>query len=289
MSEPMAYGHGRKKSDSNADSDTCLLHTVASGNGPPLVLIHGVAGSHMVWDHIVPFLEPYCTVIRMDLLGYGHSPKPRGTYTPYRHVAAIRSTLDQRGIVGPLAIVGLSMGTNLMLEYALRWPDQVREMIGIGFPFYSSEADARVGLKNNAWTRLALERPMMARVLVPTVWWLGRLIPGLISRQATIYTGPMAKDALRARYTSFRSSLIHCMVEYRLEGPLKASGQVRRLFIHGDDDQWSSTKAVQQAIRPFAHSDLRSIGNAPHNLAVAEPALTATLMLEFLGVRSETE
>jgi pimeloyl-ACP methyl ester carboxylesterase len=275
--------------DSHADSDTCLLHTVTSGTGPSIVLIHGVAGSHLVWDRIVPLLEPHFTLIRMDLLGYGHSPKPRGTYTPHRHVAAIRRTLDHLGIVGPNSFVGLSMGTNLVLEYAMRWPDQVRELIGIGFPFYSSEADARIGLKNNVWTRLALEHPMMARVFVPTVWWIGRLLPGLFSRHATIYTGPMAKDALRARYTSFRSSLLHCMVEYRLQGPLEASGQLRRLFIHGDDDQWSSAEAVQQAIRPFAHSDFRSIRNAPHNLAVAEPPRTAKLMLEFLGAGSETE
>jgi pimeloyl-ACP methyl ester carboxylesterase len=62
---------------------------------------------------------------------------------------------------------------------------------------------------------------------------------------------------------------------------------VRRLFIHGGDDQWSSAEDVQNAIEPFALSDLRVIDNAPHNLAVAEPARTATLMLDFLGVKSE--
>jgi len=241
----------------------------------------------MVWDRIVPLLDPYFTVIRMDLLGYGHSPKPRASYTPYRHVAAIRRTLDHGGIVGPYSFVGLSMGANLMLEYATRWPNDVREMIGIGFPFYPSEAEARVGLKNNLWTRLTLEHPLMARAFVPAVWRLGRLTPGIFSRRATIYTGAMAKDALHARYTSFRSTLLHCMVEYRLENPLQASAWIRRLYIHGGDDQWSSADDVQSAIEPFALSELRVIDNAPHNLAVAEPARTAALMLDFLGVRSE--
>jgi len=63
--------------DPEPDSDPYLLHCVTSGSGPPMVLIHGVAGSHMVWDRIVPLLEPHFTVIRMDLLGYGRSPKPR--------------------------------------------------------------------------------------------------------------------------------------------------------------------------------------------------------------------
>jgi pimeloyl-ACP methyl ester carboxylesterase len=59
---------------------------------PSTVLIHGVAGSNMMWNRMVPLLEPYFTVIRVDLLGYGHSPKPRVQYTPLRRVTAIRNT-----------------------------------------------------------------------------------------------------------------------------------------------------------------------------------------------------
>jgi pimeloyl-ACP methyl ester carboxylesterase len=269
--------------DPEPNSDPYLLHSVTSGSGPPMVLIHGVAGSQMVWDRIAPLLEPHFTVIRMDLLGYGRSPKPRVRHTPLRHVTAIRRTLAHAGVTGPLALVGLSMGSNLMLEYALRWPDETQAMIGIGFPFYPSEAAARIGLRHNLWTRLALQFPVLASVTVPLVWWVGRLAPGVLSRNATIYTGDMAKDALRARYQSFRSSLLHCMVYYRLQEPLRASGSRRRLFIHGSDDQWASTEVVREALSPYALSALRVIDDAPHNLAVADPERTAALILEHMG------
>jgi pimeloyl-ACP methyl ester carboxylesterase len=177
------------------------------------------------------------------------------------------------------------MGSNLMLEYAMRWPDEVAAMIGIGFPFYPTEVAARIGLRHNVWTRLALQFPMLAGVLVPVAWRVARMTPGVFSRGATIYTGAMAKDALRARYRSFRSSLLHCMVHYRLQEPLKASGGVRRLFVHGSDDQWASAEAVRAALDPYPRSDLRIIDGAPHNLAVAEPARTADLILEHLGLR----
>jgi pimeloyl-ACP methyl ester carboxylesterase len=275
--------------DPPPDSDPYLLHSVTSGSGPPMVLIHGVAGSHMVWDRLAPLLDPHFTVIRMDLLGYGHSPKPRVLHTPLRHVTAIRRTLAHGGVVAPVALVGLSMGSNLMLEYALRWPDEVQEMIGIGFPFYPSEAAARVGLRHNLWTRLALQFPILASVTVPMVWRAGRLAPGVLSRNATIYTGDMAKDALRARYQSFRSSLLNCMVRYRLQEPLRASGGVRRLFIHGGDDQWAPPDVVREALRPFALSDLEVIAHAPHNLAVAEPARTAELIRNHVGSGARSE
>jgi pimeloyl-ACP methyl ester carboxylesterase len=283
--------------DPEPDSDPYLLHCVAtgtgvttgstSGSGPPLVLIHGVAGSQMVWDRIVPLLEPHFTIVRMDLLGYGHSPKPRVRHTPLRHVTAIRRTLAHEGVTGPIVLVGLSMGSNLMLEYALRWPDEVRAMIGIGFPFYPTEAAARIGLRHNLWTRLALQVPLLASIIVPLVWWAGRLAPGVLSRNATIYTGEMAKDALRARYQSFRSSLLHCMVNYRLQEPLRASGSTRRLFIHGSDDQWASVEAVRQALHPYPLSELHVIEDAPHNLAVAEPARTAALILDHMGWQAD--
>jgi pimeloyl-ACP methyl ester carboxylesterase len=268
--------------DRSPDTDSYVLHSVVSGNGPPLVLIHGVAGSHLVWDRLVPLLEPHYTVARVDLLGYGHSPKPRLTYSPHRHVAAIRRTLGQKGLVAPFVVVGLSMGANLMLEYALRWPEEVDAMIGIGFPYYASETSARVGLRHNPWTRMALQHPALARVGVPPVWSIARLTPGLLSRNSNIYTGAMAKDALRASYRAFESSLLHCMVHNRLDGPLAASATRRRLFIHGGDDQWATAAVVREALAPFPNSTLHVIDSAPHNLAVAEPDRTASLILTHL-------
>jgi pimeloyl-ACP methyl ester carboxylesterase len=268
--------------ESSPETDSSLLHSVASGAGPPMVLVHGVAGSHMVWDRLVPLLEPHFTVIRVDLLGYGHSPRPDGPCTPHRHVAAIRRTLAQRAPASPYVMVGLSMGANLMLEYAQRWPDEVGDLIGIGFPYYSSEAAARVGLRHNVWTRIALQYPTLAQVAVPLAWSIARLIPGLFERNSTIYTGAMAKDALRANYGAFESSLLHCMVHYRLDGPLAASGTRRRLFIHGGDDQWATADEVRAALVPFPDTELHVIEGAPHNLAVSEPDRSSELILDYL-------
>jgi pimeloyl-ACP methyl ester carboxylesterase len=238
----------------------------------------------MVWDRLAPYLEAHFTLIRMDLLGYGHSPKPPLVHTPQRHVTAIRRTLVHHGVDAPLALVGLSMGSNLMLEYALRWPSEVDAMIGIGFPFYPDEAAARIGLRHNLWTRLALQFPAIAGFVVPAAWRVARLTPGVLSRGAKIYTGAMAKDALLARYQSFRSSLLNCMVYYRLQEPLRASGGVRRLFVHGSDDQWAGVETVRAAVGTYPLTDFRMIDGAPHNLAVAEPARTATLILAHLGL-----
>ncbi|HXW38960.1 MAG TPA: alpha/beta fold hydrolase, partial [Acidimicrobiales bacterium] len=228
-----------------ADEGTAgpLLHMVERGRGPRLVLVHGVAGSHMVWDDITPYLEAHFTLTTIDLLGYGHSPRPRIEYTPAVHVEAIRRTLRRAGIDAPYTLVGLSMGADLALEFARRWPAEVTVLIGIGFPYFANEAEARIALQHNGWIRLTLRHPWLAAVATPTVWWLGRHTAWLFKARSTMYSPPVAADALRASYFAFRSSLYNCMVHYRQDAALDASGEMRRLFIHGDDDQWAGPQA----------------------------------------------
>src|ERR1039458_5557259 len=91
--------------DPEPGSDPYLLHSVTSDSGPPMVLIHGSAGSVGLKTLIRPLLEPHFTVIRMDLLGYGRSPKPRVRHIPLRNVTAIRRTLAHGGVAGPVALV----------------------------------------------------------------------------------------------------------------------------------------------------------------------------------------
>jgi pimeloyl-ACP methyl ester carboxylesterase len=46
-----------------------------TGNGPPLVLLHGTPFSSVVWRRIAPYIAAHRTVIWFDLLGYGQSEK----------------------------------------------------------------------------------------------------------------------------------------------------------------------------------------------------------------------
>ncbi len=253
-----------------------------SGRGPTVVLVHGVAGSHRIFDLVVPLLEREFTVVRVDLLGYGHSPKPRAAYTPDVHVEAIHDGLAAHGVVGRFALVGLSMGVNLVLAYAARWPEDVSGIVGVGFPYFPTAPAARRGLQENLFTKLAIERPVLASVAVPVAWFVGRHLSPVARRMTTIYTPEMAREAMMCRYLAFRRSLVNTMIENRLEGVLGASGDRRRLFIHGGSDQWCSVDQVRVALAPYGESHLEVIDGAPHNVVVTEPARTAALIADHL-------
>ena len=247
-----------------------LLHLVCSGRGPVIVLVHGVAGSHMIWDLLVPYLEEHKTVARVDLLGYGSSPRPSTECTADAHVEAIRHTLQEAGISAPYTLVGLSMGANLALTFAARWPGEIRNVVGIGFPYFASERDARRGLHHNLWTRLAVEHPRLAAVATRPSWWALRR-SGLTRWNRGIYTPAMAHDALRVDYSAFRSSVRNCMLRYPYEASLTQSGALRRLFIHGSQDQWSSSDALREALGPFPATEFAVVDGAPHNVVVTGP------------------
>jgi pimeloyl-ACP methyl ester carboxylesterase len=282
----VSYYYGSKNSaDHRAEALTMkshLLNIVRTGNGPTLVLIHGISGSHRIWDRLLPFLEDDFTLVAIDLLGYGHSPKPHIAYTPEAHIEAIHATLQHHAIKPPYTLIGLSMGANLALAYLARWPEECGGFIGIGLPYYPDEAAAHHALHHNLWTRLALEHQLFAQVFTPTVFWLGRhhILPA--EKFFTIYSPAMARETLLNPYYVFRSCLLNCIIHNPQEVLLRASGELPRLFIQGSEDNWTNIHDVVEALSLFPKSIFKVIPRVEHNTVVIAPKETAKLIRAYL-------
>jgi len=95
------------------------LHHLRLGTGPPLVLIHGLGGSHVNWDPVLEILAGERDVIAVDMPGFGASdPLPDST----RHSAAemgraITAHLSSIGVERP-HVAGNSLGAWVALEMA---------------------------------------------------------------------------------------------------------------------------------------------------------------------------
>ena len=55
-----------------------VIHAIAGGSGPPLLLLHGHPQTHAIWHRVAPLLAQHFTVVACDLRGYGDSSKPPG-------------------------------------------------------------------------------------------------------------------------------------------------------------------------------------------------------------------
>ena len=108
-------------------AECALAHTVRGGNGPPVLLLHGLGSCAADWLPQVSVLEPRYRVIAMDLPGHGASPLPRGRLT-IESIAETVATLTEVITPEPAHVVGLSLGACVALRLALQTPARVRSL-----------------------------------------------------------------------------------------------------------------------------------------------------------------
>jgi len=117
--------------------------------------------------------------------------------------------------------------------------------------------------------------------VLPATWSFIRH-SGLTRFHRGIYTPAMAYDALRVRYAAFESSMRTCMLEFGYGDALECTANKPRLFVHGERDSWVTSERVHRAIASFQRSELEVLSGAPHNIVVAQPEQTATVIRGFL-------
>jgi pimeloyl-ACP methyl ester carboxylesterase len=100
----------------------------AVGNGPPVVLIHGMINSSRHWQDVALALADSYTVIAPDLIGHGDSATPRGDYSLGAHAASIRDLLAAIG-VDRATIVGHSLGGGVAMQFFYQFPQRTERLV----------------------------------------------------------------------------------------------------------------------------------------------------------------
>jgi pimeloyl-ACP methyl ester carboxylesterase len=107
------------------------LHHQQVGEGPDVVMIHGLTGNLAVWHlHIVPALMGEFRVLTYDLRGHGYSDTPPSGYTGDDMADDLDLLLDALGIER-CTVVGHSFGADTALYHAARRPDRVEQVVAI--------------------------------------------------------------------------------------------------------------------------------------------------------------
>jgi pimeloyl-ACP methyl ester carboxylesterase len=88
-----------------------------SGQGPPLVLVHGTAADHGRWVPVLPAFEQHFTVCAVDRRGRGGSADPEDYYGIEREFEDISAVVDSLG--EPTILLGHSYGALCALEAPL--------------------------------------------------------------------------------------------------------------------------------------------------------------------------
>lgn len=117
------------------------LHYVQTGQGPDLVLIHGIASNLGQWQlSILPALVEDFRVTMYDLRGHGYSDMPPSGYTAHHMVGDFCGLMDYLGIERA-TLLGHSYGGVVVLSYAALHPERVDRLIiaDTGIPLLERE------------------------------------------------------------------------------------------------------------------------------------------------------
>lgn len=113
-----------------------MLHMTPAGNpayidgeGPTIVLIHGVMMDHRMWEAQVRDLSRSFRVVRMNMLGHGKAPDPPGQRKLDDFVVQAREVIvDVCGDEHPV-IAGFSMGGLVVQAYAIKYSHELRGLL----------------------------------------------------------------------------------------------------------------------------------------------------------------
>jgi pimeloyl-ACP methyl ester carboxylesterase len=98
------------------------------GDGPPLILLHGIGSRGASWWPVIDPLAAHFRLIVPDLRGHGASDKPRSGYLPVDYATDLAGLIAALSIERP-AIVGHSLGGGVTLAWAVAHPEQVERIV----------------------------------------------------------------------------------------------------------------------------------------------------------------
>ena len=160
------------------DSEMAYVDT---GDGDPVVFLHGNPTSSYLWRNVIRRLAGQARCLAPDLIGMGDSGKaPDGSYRFADHARYLDAWFDALGLTARVVIVGHDWGSALGFDWACRHPEQVKGiayMEGIVRPMTWDEWSERA---RNIFQ--AMRSPAGEEIVLQENVFVERVLPASIMR-----------------------------------------------------------------------------------------------------------
>src|SRR5580704_18744140 len=171
------------------------INVVYGGKGSPLLLLHGIPETHVLWRKVAPVLAQNFTLVIADLRGYGDSSKPPGgdDHFGYSKRAMAQDQVEVMEHLGfrQFALVGHDRGGRVAHRLALDHPDRLTRLVILDIvPTYKvlHSVTNELATANFHWWFLIQKSPMPETLIGNSaeVWLRSRFerIPPIILSKA---------------------------------------------------------------------------------------------------------
>jgi pimeloyl-ACP methyl ester carboxylesterase len=282
------------------------IHVVDhGGDGPPMLLVHGLGGSLLDWRDVAGPLARTHHVWSIDLIGFGRTPLAGRSATIAANQEVVDRVAEQVGGGRPVVLVGNSMGGLISIIEASRRPQRVAALVLVD-PVLPRTGGGRVSLMLAAaflvmatpgvgpWLVRGRARRRGAERLVDDVLRLTTVDASRISaqtREAQIELTRWRHDQGqpdRAFVDATRS-----LVQW-LRHPRTMESHIRRvqaptLLVHGDHDRLVSMAAAAAAASLRPDWSLRVLANTGHIPQLERPETFVEVVEGWLAARQPAE
>jgi pimeloyl-ACP methyl ester carboxylesterase len=247
------------------------LHYEVAGEGFPVVFSHEFGGDHRSWDPQVKFFTRFYSCITYNHRGFPPSSVPDDpeAYSQDLLIADLHALLDHLGIE-QAHLVGLSLGANVVLNFALRHPEMCRSIVVAGCGSGSTD-------------RESFERRMDESARVIASRGMGEfaasysLSPNRLTFRRKDPKGWAEFQAQLAEHSALGSVLTMRGVMLRRPTIFSLKGQLNRLrvpalLIVGDEDDACVEPGLFMK-REIPGAGILLLPNSGHTINLEEPAL----------------
>lgn len=235
--------------------DGWRIHSLHGGEGAPVVLLHGLSGSHRWWRSTVPALRGLRSVHVPELMGFGESRTSARLPTIAGMAELLISWLDALSL-DRVDLVGHSMGGQLSMHLAAKWPDRIGRLVLVS----AAGVPRRVSLQEAA--------RLVSGLVPPRAWGRPSFLPTI------------AGDALRSGPRALLQATRHLLADDVL--PLLPQIRSPTLLVWGQLDPLTPLTHAWVLADGITGSQLAVIPDAAHNPMVDRPEAFNRLVLDFL-------
>lgn len=262
-----------------------------AGEGPPVLLLHGVGASADIWLKTIGPLAAAHSVYAPDLLDNGFTDvgSYRGGPPQPFILDHLEALLDCYGI-GDFVAVGSSFGGLIAALLYFRRPDRLRRLVLVssGTCFNSEEELARTLRDSYANGLLAIAEPSLesCRRRMSNVVYDPAVLPdALLLMQLTIYGLPTTRAAYERRMKGLMD--VAGWRSYRIADRLEALC-VPMLLVWGRDDPRVVFERVEHAIKRLPDARLEVFDRCKHFPQLEHPDRFNRLVLEYISAGHDT-
>lgn len=246
-------------------------HYVSLGEGPPIVLIHGLGGTLDIWHGVTELLALHHHVVAVDLRGHGRT-------APGRAQLSVRGwAQDIADLMGALELpaatfVGHSMGSLIAQHLAVSSPELVDQLVLVGGISYFEPPD------KEAYERRAKVVDEEGLGEIVDDWLAGALSPRTRARL------PQITGLLRHMFLSNdpRNYAKACRALARTPSIEREQIGQPTLLLVGDHDRSTPLRMAEQLHRQIPVSRVQVVPSAAHWMTVEHPDVIGAAILQFL-------